>query len=175
MSTPIDPSYRLIPLTQGQWAIVDIEDYDFLMQWKWYARFAKCTGSYYASRSAKNGESSRGRMIHMHRVILGLSSEDPRMPDHRFRNTLDNRKFIGDDENLRVSTKLENNRNASTRRDNTSGFKGVNFHKCTQKWASAISVNKKRIHLGLFATKELAYGAYCQAALRYHGEFARVA
>ncbi len=28
-------SAKLIPLTQGKFAIVDAEDYDWLMQWKW--------------------------------------------------------------------------------------------------------------------------------------------
>jgi hypothetical protein len=35
-------------------------------------------------------------------------------------------------------------------------------------------VNMKRKMLGRFETAELAYAAYCRAALEFHGEFAKV-
>jgi len=40
--------YGLIPLTQGKFAIVDAEDYDWLSRYKWYATKAKNT--FYACR-----------------------------------------------------------------------------------------------------------------------------
>jgi len=36
--------------------------------------------------------------------------------------------------------------------NNTSGYKGVCFHKASSKWISQIGVNKKQIHLGSFDT-----------------------
>ena len=36
--------------------------------------------------------------------------------------------------------------------NNTSGYKGVCFHKASNKWISQITVNKKHIHLGTFNT-----------------------
>ena len=41
--------YKEIPLTQGKVALVDVEDYDYLMQWKWQADKHK-NGRFYAKR-----------------------------------------------------------------------------------------------------------------------------
>ena len=38
MTTP-SGEYRIIPLTQGQVAIVDAADYESLMRWKWQAKW----------------------------------------------------------------------------------------------------------------------------------------
>ena len=39
VTQPLDQSYRLIPLTQGQNAIVDVEDFEWLDQWNWCAQW----------------------------------------------------------------------------------------------------------------------------------------
>jgi hypothetical protein len=45
--TPADisqfPEFRQIPLTKGYYAIVDAENYEWLMQWKWHALAGKHT------------------------------------------------------------------------------------------------------------------------------------
>ena len=41
---------RAIPLTQGQWALVDDADYEWLMQYEWCAQWDKDTRSFYAVR-----------------------------------------------------------------------------------------------------------------------------
>lgn len=75
--------------------------------------------------------------------------------------------------NLRLATHSSNgcNRGASAR--NTSGYKGVHYHKNNQKWIASIQINKSRSHIGAFDTPELAHMAYCKAAAELHGEFAR--
>jgi hypothetical protein len=54
--------FRRIPLTQGKYAIVDPEDYEFLVHYKWYA--AKQGYTYYAIRK------HAGKHISMHRQII---------------------------------------------------------------------------------------------------------
>ena len=37
-----------------------------------------------------------------------------------------------------------------------------------------IGVNRKQIWAGDFKSPEVAYAAYCAAAIKYHGEFAKL-
>jgi hypothetical protein len=74
--------------------------------------------------------------------------------------------------NLRLATPSQNLQNRPAPSSNTSGFKGVAWHKGARKWQAYISLNSKRMYLGLFSTKEDAYSAYCTAAIKHHGEFA---
>jgi hypothetical protein len=161
---------KLIQLTKGMYAIVWEGDYNILSQWTWCAVYCKSTNTYYAERAGKRKNGIQER-IKMHRVIMGLMEGDSREVDHiNTECTLDNRR-----DNLRIATRAEQQRNQRKSRANTSGFKGVGFHKQTGKWRAYIAVNYKFIHLGLFLTKEDAYDAYCEASKRYHGEFGRIA
>ena len=54
-----------------------------------------------------------------------------------------------------------------------SGCKGVAWHKKAGEWQAGIGHNNKRIHLGLFDKLEDARQAYCEAAKKLHGEYAR--
>ena len=159
--------YRRIPLTQGQYAKVSPHRYDYLMQWKWCAVWSELSQSFIAQRTSLKSEGKEQR-IPMHRFILGLGPGDPLTGDHRRSgDTLDNT-----DENLRPATRQEQQYNKRKPRHNTSGFKCVFLNKKLKKWQSYITVNKKRIHLGLFKTPEDAYAAYCKAARKYYGNFA---
>ena len=162
--------YREIPLTRGQVAIVDAADYEWLAQWKWYAVFVPDVGSFYATRNVRVADGTQ-RQIRMHRQILGLGFGDRRKGDHIDPSkTLDNRRH-----NLRVSTNAENCRNRRTHSTNKSGYKGVSWHKASGKWRPQICINGKRQNLGGFDNPTEAYAAYCAAARRLHGEFARFA
>lgn len=90
--------------------------------------------------------------------------------DHIDGNKLNN-KFV----NLREANSSQNAQNTNICSANTSGFRGVNFHKYVQRWRAAIYVNKKRIELGHFDTKEEAAYFYNYAAEYYHGAFRRSA
>ena len=76
-------------------------------------------------------------------------------------------------ENLRLATKQENSWNIGKHKRNASGYKGVQLRKDANRWQATIGVGRKNKYLGLFATPELAYQAYCKAALEMRGEFAR--
>lgn len=76
--------------------------------------------------------------------------------------------------NLREATRQENLRNGRGR-PSKSGLKGVNFRSgLTRPWYARIYPEKgRKIHLGYFLTAEEAHAAYCEAATKYFGEFAR--
>lgn len=90
--------------------------------------------------------------------------------DHINGNPADNRF-----ENLREANPSQNLANQKRNTANTSGHKGVSWHKAAKKWSAYIKVNGKRRHLGLFHDKAEAAQAYASAALRLHGVFARAA
>lgn len=87
--------------------------------------------------------------------------------DHRDCNP-DNLRF----ENLREATQLQNCHNWPMKSNNTSGFKGVNYHKGSGKWHARVGHNWKRIFVGEFETPEEANAAACAMRASLHGEFA---
>jgi hypothetical protein len=157
-----------VPLTQGQFARIDESEAYKTKPYLWGTMFNKETGTYYAVAHTKNEDGMRTK-IYMHQLIL-----EPRegfWTDHIDRKkTLDNRKS-----NLRYATPAENAWNTGPRSTNTSGYKGVTWDKRRGKWKAQISVNGRHYNLGHYPSKEDAYAAYCAAAIKYHGEFARLA
>lgn len=145
----------------GKFAIVDDEDYEFLMQWKWTAQ--KTSIGFYAVRWAKP------KNIIMHRLING--TPDGLVTDHIDGDGLNNQR-----NNLRSVTQLQNTWNRRGKRGGTSKFKGVWFDAGNQnlkKWRAAIRINGRLKYLGRFHTEEEAGAAYAFASHAYFGEFAR--
>ena len=87
----------------------------------------------------------------------------PDQIDHINRNKKDNR-FV----NLRAATHSENMHNQPKPKNNTSGFKGVAYHKQHKKWHASIRINNVLKHLGDFFTPEEAGAAYLAAQRIYH-------
>ncbi len=75
--------------------------------------------------------------------------------------------------NLRIATISQNRANARKRRDNSSGFKGVYWVARYEQWIAQIVLNRKAKYLGHFDSAEDAHDAYCKAAQKHFGEFAR--
>lgn len=148
-----------IQLGRGYVAIVYSDTYERLKlgRWPWRAQVHP-RGYVYAA-------CSRGGMVYLHRVIMG----DPRglMVDHRDRDTLNCR-----DDNLRIATTGQNRANAGRVRRNSSGLKGVTWHKSSGKWLSTITKDGIRYYLGLYQHKKRAAVAHDRAALALHGQFA---
>ena len=110
----------------------------------------------------------KGKKYLQHRIIfLMYHGYLPKFIDHISGVRDDNR--IG---NLREATKKQNNCNVKLRKDNKSGYKGVNWHKNNKSWLSSIRVNGKSSHIGYYSCKHEAAKAYNDAAIKQHGEFA---
>lgn len=89
---------------------------------------------------------------------------------------IDHANCVRDDNratNLRECSHAENHMNVKRPAHNTSGFKGVHYHPQSGKWRARIAASKRHISLGLHKTKEDAHAAYCRAAEKLHGDFAR--
>lgn len=159
----LQPGTRAIPLTQGKIAIVDDADYEYLNQFRWFA--SKDKNTWYAMRTVprSNGKETK---VSMHRDLLGVLSDAH--VDHVDMNGLNNTRG-----NIRPCTGVENRRNRGAQRNNTSGFKGVTWHKASNKWRAQIRQDGTRKHLGLFDSPEDAARAYDTAARELHGSFAR--
>ncbi len=146
----------LIPLTQGLFSIVDDEDYEYLMQWKWQTQFNHC-GIPYAVRQG----------IRMHRLLSGLQKGDGKIVDHRNCNSLDNRRH-----NLRICTNSQNCMNSKPRKG-SSIYKGVTLHAKSQKWQAQVHFRGKHIRAGSYHSEVAAAKAYDAKAKELAGEFAR--
>jgi len=107
-----------------------------------------------------------------HRIIWKMmTGHDPMLHiDHKDGDGTNNRWS-----NLREASRANNQANRKPNRNSKSGLKGVKFRpECPRKpWQAYISVNKKHITIGLFATAVEAAAARNAAAERLHGEFAR--
>lgn len=145
---------------RGDRLLVDDEDFIRLSATAW-----RIDGAGYPGRRIKVDGAYADQLLH--RVVLGLRFGDGLVVDHINGNKLDNRKV-----NLRVCTQAENARNRGITRRNTSGLKGVCWHKHKQRWYSTITVSRVRRCLGYFKTPSEAYEAYVKAAKALHGEFA---
>ena len=154
---------KRILLTQGKYAIVDDEDYDWLMQWKWCAH-KQPDGAYYAQRRRSLSEGPG--VIYMHQQI---AMTPPGMhTDHVNHTTLDNRRS-----NLHTATVSENllNRKAPPCH-NTSGYIGVSWHKKAKKWSAVIGYKYEYYYLGLFDDAAEAAHVRDGKAIELHGDFA---
>jgi len=107
-----------------------------------------------------------------HRLIWVLVNGD--IPkdltiDHKNGDKRDNRIS-----NLRLATREQQLRNIPRHRDNKTGFKGVMRTSAkSPSYVSTIYYNKKNHYLGRYKTPEEAHEAYCKAAHKFFGEFAR--
>jgi len=150
-----------IQLTQGNVAIVDDDDFDYLNQFKWY--LLKSKFNYYAIRTKR----PENKLIQLHRIVI--KAKQGEIVDHINGNKLDNRKC-----NLRICTKSQNCQNRKISKFNKSGFNGVSWSIKNKKWVAQIACNNKKMHIGFFNDAIEAAKAFNQAAVKYHGEFAHL-
>ena len=145
-----------ILLTTGEVCIVDDDVAAALLRFRWNGK-RHPDGRVYARRS----QCVDGKIVSvlMHRVVLGVIDQLTNV-DHINRNTLDNRR-----NNLRACSRTINGHNRGAPKTNTSGFKGVSFHRASGKWRARIGFHGRR-ELGEFATIDEAVAARADAERR---------
>lgn len=109
----------LIKLTQGQFAIVDEQDFCNIVKYKWWVFKSKSPNSH---RCYAQGWVD-GKQIFMHNLIMGTKEID-----HRNHNGLDNRR-----NNLRKVTRSQNAFNQE-KINGTGIFVGITWYPPYQKW-----------------------------------------
>ena len=153
---------KQIPLSKGKFAIVDDEDYNRLSGYRYYFHVKG-----YAMRWL--GRNHSPCETYLHHDILGKPPAGM-VVDHINRDKLDNRKS-----NLRFVTRAQNRVNSrKTRYGAYSDYRGAHYHKRLKKWAASIGHGGKLIHLGYFENEHEAALAYNEAAVKYHGEYAKL-
>lgn len=152
-----------IPLSKGQHATVDDQDFDLLNQWRWYCRHGYAVRNIYLGGGRKK---PRYRTVAMHRLITdapaGLDV------DHKNRDPLDNRR-----RNLRVCSRSQNSTN-SRKRSGSSRFKGVCWLAGRKAWIAQICKDGRRYELITTKDEEEAALYYDIAAQLLHGPFAHI-
>ena len=110
-----------------------------------------------------------GAMRRAHRIawMHFYGEQPPPEIDHKDRNPANNSI-----ENLRAADDHQNMANRSLNKTNTSGFKGVSWHKKNRVWVASIFVRGKRHYLGSYSDAREAAAAYISAAREFFGEFA---
>jgi len=144
-----------------QFTIFDIDDLDRVINFKnQTGRMRWIYTDSSVQPDALHGKYVMGtdRKTRLHRFILG--DIDPQLiVDHINGNTMDNRK-----ENLRVTTRRENNKNMRMRITNTSGHTGVRVNARSGLYEAKIQLQGKTFFLGSFNTLSDANIAYRSAA-----------
>lgn len=160
---------REILLTRDQVALVDDEDYAYLVKVKWCAMRSRTT--WHAVRNITTAPHEHHIQL-MHRAILQPSRRQ--QVDHIDGNGLNNQKS-----NLRTATQRENNRNKTRKTAGSSIYKGVK--RCGHCKKRAVRIRSGAVgkdgrsaeqHLGYFYSERIAALVYDEAARSAFGEFA---
>lgn len=142
---------------------IDKEDLELV---KSYNRYVSINSGGYALMWLNDRE------LFLHRLILGLpqayNPDDMLIGEHINGDRLDCRRA-----NLRICKKSENPINCKKYKNNSSGHKGVYWHKKNKKWTASIFYNNQRLYLGSFDNYEDAVKVREDAELKYFKEYRR--
>lgn len=150
--------FELLPVNGGHVAKVDKNILLKIPLGVWHLN-----GEGYAVTNTASGS------VYLHNVVMGEIDKNGKVVDHINGDKLDNRRS-----NLRLITRQQNNMNrgANKVRKDTH-YKGVILHE-SGKWQARIGIDGKKVYLGYFKTPEDAARAYNDAALKHHGEYAKL-
>lgn len=113
----IEGNIAYIELTQGEEALIDVEDLEKILQYRWCTVFDK-NDNYYAG-CYSYPQNGKRQFLRMHRFVMNAPQGIP--VDHIHFNTLDNRKS-----QLRLSTSQKNSCNRkSSHVESRMGMRGI--------------------------------------------------
>jgi hypothetical protein len=140
-----------IPLSQGQTALVDDQDYPLLSGFRWCYKPERNGRQGYAVRHRKVG--GKDRLSYLHREIM----QPPAGHEVIFLNhdRLDCRRV-----NLKVVTKEEACRHHRVRSDSKSGVKCVRYNPERDSWSAYVYRHGHCYHIGTYRSQEQAEAAY---------------
>lgn len=156
----LNGDHYLVPLTKNArsgYAIIDINDYSTISKYNWYLN----NHGYPVTSKVGSG----GHKLLIHKLIM----TDNREVDHINGDKLDNRRS-----NLRYVTHQQNIWNTPMPKRNTSGYKGVSWHKESSRFHAYIGYMGKRENIGYFLSLEEAVNARMTRESELYGEYARV-
>ena len=149
---------------KGELFLIDDEDYDLVKDTVW--------------RADKDGylrgwHKTLKKNVSIHRLIMGVLDCRRPLVDHKNGDVSDNRRF-----NLRLCTDSENNKNrVGFGKSKHLGVSVINVkteESFKIRYTAKIRTPNGRIYLGSFKNEIDAANAYNEAAIKYHGEFARL-
>jgi hypothetical protein len=141
-----------IPLTQGQFALVDDADYPLLADFKWCYRGERDSLGYAVRHIKIDG---KNRLCYLHRSLMEPKpGQEVIFLNH---DCLDCRRA-----NLKVVSKEEARRHHRVRSDSETGIKGVRYNPDKGVWNAYVCRNGITQSLGIFHHEEDAAYAYEQ-------------
>lgn len=143
---------RELELIDGSTVLVDDDDYEKLMEYRWN----------FSGRYARRTYYNKGKYVSVLMHAFIMNTPKGMVTDHVNRNRRDNRKS-----NLRICTQRENSWNKSPSYK-TSKYLGVGWNKQRNKWRARIDGKD----VGLFETEKEAAKKYNQKAKELHGKYA---
>jgi hypothetical protein len=151
-------------LVRNGFILIDESDYPKMRGYDWWISRRR-TNTYVMGTTGR-----MGKLVYLHRVILGLSKGDGVEVDHIDCDGTNNSRC-----NLRVvPTHTENlaNRRKFT---GTSKYKGVHWATNEKKWHSTLSYKDRTVYVGYFDDEDDAARAYNEMAVRMFGvDYARI-
>lgn len=149
----LEGEYGIGYTSKGEEFYFDKEDYKKIKDYAW-----SINDNGYVVSGGRN-------KVAMHRLIMDIQDSSAYV-DHIHHRKNDNRKA-----ELRVVTPSQNQMN-SVGRHNSSGFKGVSWHKNRKAWIAQIQINDKLKYLGIYKDLEDAKRARIAAEKELFGEYA---